>query len=191
MADGDTGLEKLVLTRLLRLNATLQGVVTGTVVGLGVFIATNWLLLKGGEVVGPHLSLLGQFFIGYRVKSFGKLYRICVWLRTRFCRRILRRQNIQLDCSRQRRKTLRPSTTQTALKIIESPSSQTSRFKDRWRDRFQFCFYYRYQCVQAVLTPTTKEQQVLPLPMSLDFLYYFFDPFRLTVKYGLLGLAPL
>src|SRR5215813_11557433 len=122
MADGDTGLEKLVLTRLLRLNATLQGVVTGMVVGLGVFIATNWLLLKGGEVVGPHLSLLGQFFIGYRVKSFGKLYRICVWLRTRFCRRILRRQNIQLDCSRQRRKTLRPSTTQTALKIIESPT---------------------------------------------------------------------
>ena len=71
MADGDTGLEKLVLTRLLRLNATLQGVVTGTVVGLGVFIATNWLLLKGGEVVGPHLSLLGQFFIGYRVSFLG------------------------------------------------------------------------------------------------------------------------
>ena len=71
MADGDTGLEKLVLTRLLRLNATLQGVVTGTVVGLGVFIATNWLLLKGGEVVGPHLSLLGQFFIGYQVSFLG------------------------------------------------------------------------------------------------------------------------
>ena len=71
MADGDTGLEKLVLTRLLRLNATLQGVVTGMLVGLGVFIATNWLLLKGGEVVGPHLSLLGQFFIGYQVSFLG------------------------------------------------------------------------------------------------------------------------
>src|SRR5215831_11555156 len=73
MADGDTGLEQLVLTRLLRLNATLQGVVTGMVVGLGVFIATNWLLLKGGEVVGPHLSLLGQFFIGYQVSFLGSL----------------------------------------------------------------------------------------------------------------------
>ena len=73
MVNNDTDLEKLVLTRLMRLNATLQGVVTGTLAGLGVFIATNWLLLKGGEIVGPHLSLLGQFFIGYRVSFVGSL----------------------------------------------------------------------------------------------------------------------
>jgi hypothetical protein len=73
MADGDTDLEQLVLTRLLRLNATVQGVVTGILAGLGVFIATNWLLLKGGEKVGPHLSLLGQFFIGYQVSFVGSL----------------------------------------------------------------------------------------------------------------------
>lgn len=73
MVDSDTDLEKLVLTRLMRLNATLQGVVTGILAGLGVFIATNWLLLKGGEIVGPHLSLLGQFFIGYRVSFVGSL----------------------------------------------------------------------------------------------------------------------
>jgi hypothetical protein len=73
MVDGDRDLEKLVLTRLMRLNATLQGAVTGILAGLGVFIATNWLLLKGGEVVGPHLSLLGQFFIGYRVSFVGSL----------------------------------------------------------------------------------------------------------------------
>src|SRR5262245_31265217 len=73
MANHDTELEKLVLTRLLRLNATLQGIVTGTLAGLAVFIATNWLLLKGGKVVGPHLSLLGQFFIGYRVSFLGSL----------------------------------------------------------------------------------------------------------------------
>ena len=73
MVDGDTDLEKLILTRLMRLNATLQGAVTGILAGLGVFIATNWLLLKGGEIVGPHLSLLGQFFIGYRVSFVGSL----------------------------------------------------------------------------------------------------------------------
>ena len=73
MVDGDSDLEKLVLTRLMRLNATLQGAVTGILAGLGVFIATNWLLLKGGEIVGPHLSLLGQFFIGYRVSFVGSL----------------------------------------------------------------------------------------------------------------------
>jgi hypothetical protein len=73
MDDDENDLEKLVLTRLLRLNATVQGVVTGIVAGLGIFIATNWLVLKGGDVVGPHLSLLGHFFIGYRVSFVGSL----------------------------------------------------------------------------------------------------------------------
>jgi hypothetical protein len=73
-ASGDTrALEEVVLTRLLRLNATVQGIVTGLVLGLAVFVATNWLVLKGGPVVGPHLSLLGQFFIGYRVSFVGSL----------------------------------------------------------------------------------------------------------------------
>jgi hypothetical protein len=66
-------LERLVLTRLLRLDATVQGIVSGLVVGPGIFAATNWLVLKGGEVVGPHLALLGQFFIGYRVSFVGSL----------------------------------------------------------------------------------------------------------------------
>ena len=40
----------------------------------GLFVATNWLVLKGGApVVGPHLALLGQFFIGYRSRSLGSL----------------------------------------------------------------------------------------------------------------------
>jgi hypothetical protein len=73
MADNNNALEHVVLTRLLRLNATVQGVVTGIVAGLGIFIATNWLVLKGGDVVGPHLSLLANFFIGYQVSFFGSL----------------------------------------------------------------------------------------------------------------------
>src|SRR5574342_541774 len=66
-------LEHLVLTRVMRLNAVVHGLVAGALVGLGLFVATNWLLLKGGEVVGPHLSLLGQFFIGYKVTFLGSL----------------------------------------------------------------------------------------------------------------------
>jgi hypothetical protein len=73
MTDDEKTLEQVVLTRLLRLNATVQGVVTGIIVGLGIFVATNWLVLKGGDVVGPHLSLLSQFFIGYRVTFAGSL----------------------------------------------------------------------------------------------------------------------
>jgi hypothetical protein len=63
----------IVRTRLIRLNATLQGVATGLVAGLTLFVATNWLVLKGGPVIGPNLGLLGQFFIGYRVSFVGSL----------------------------------------------------------------------------------------------------------------------
>lgn len=66
-------IEEVVLTRLVRLNAAIQGVAVGLLLGLAIFIATNWLVLKGGPIVGPHLGLLGQFFIGYRVTFLGSL----------------------------------------------------------------------------------------------------------------------
>jgi hypothetical protein len=73
MVETKRTLESLVSVRLMRLNATVQGVVLGLIAGLGIFIATNWLIIKGGPVVGPHLALLGQFFIGYRVTFVGSL----------------------------------------------------------------------------------------------------------------------
>jgi len=77
MSESDKKLEEIVLTRLLRLNATVQGLVTGFVLGLVIFVATNWLILKaatmGQPVVGPHLALLGQYFVGYRVTFLGSL----------------------------------------------------------------------------------------------------------------------
>jgi hypothetical protein len=80
MAENEKTLEKMVLTRVMRLNATVHGIVTGTVAGAAIFIATNWLIFKGGPVgpdgeviIGPHLALLGQFFIGYRVTFVGSL----------------------------------------------------------------------------------------------------------------------
>ncbi len=71
MIDEEKQLEEIILTRLVRLNAKIHGLVTGIVFGLGLFLATNWLVLKGGKSVGRHLSLLGQFFIGYRVSFLG------------------------------------------------------------------------------------------------------------------------
>lgn len=73
MTDDRRALEEVVLPRLLRVNATVQGVVTGIVAGGALFVATNWLLLKGGPVVGPHLALLGQFLPGYRVTFAGSV----------------------------------------------------------------------------------------------------------------------
>lgn len=57
----------------LTLEPTLQGVSAGLVVGLTIFAATNWLVLKGGSVVGPHLRLLAQFLVGYEVTFVGSL----------------------------------------------------------------------------------------------------------------------
>src|SRR5262249_44964269 len=69
----DDGSEELLRHAILRLNGTVLGVVLGVILGLVIFVATNWLVIKGGPVVGPHLSLLDQFFIGYSVTFLGSL----------------------------------------------------------------------------------------------------------------------
>jgi hypothetical protein len=65
--------QELVETVVARLNAKLTGVVFGLVLGFGLFLATNILVLKGGDIVGPHLGLLDQFFPGYSVTFLGSL----------------------------------------------------------------------------------------------------------------------
>jgi hypothetical protein len=74
-----TGEEKL-FSAILKLNIKILGLVLGLLLGLVVFFATNWLVLKGGHigpngeyVVGPHLQLLSQFFIGYKVSFVGSI----------------------------------------------------------------------------------------------------------------------
>jgi hypothetical protein len=58
---------------MLRLNERAWGIAIGLLLGLGLFVATNVLVLKGGAAVGPHLSLLSQFLPGYRVTFVGSL----------------------------------------------------------------------------------------------------------------------
>ena len=68
-----TPYEKKLLSGILWLNAKVLGLALGLLFGLGLFIATNWLVIKGGQPVGPHLQLLSQYFIGYRVSFLGSL----------------------------------------------------------------------------------------------------------------------
>jgi len=63
----------LVTWRVRRMNALLNGLVIGCLSGLGLFVMTIWLVIKGGPVVGPHLALLGQYFYGYEVSGTGSL----------------------------------------------------------------------------------------------------------------------
>lgn len=65
--------EKEVQSTMSQLNAKALGLTLGVLFGLIMFIATNWLVLKGGYKVGPHLELIGQFFIGYRVSFLGSI----------------------------------------------------------------------------------------------------------------------
>jgi hypothetical protein len=58
---------------LLRINARAWGVAFGLMLGVGLFLATNILVIRGGEVVGPHLSLLGVFLPGYSVSFVGSI----------------------------------------------------------------------------------------------------------------------
>jgi hypothetical protein len=66
----DEQVRRLLRTRL---NEWVTGLSIGVIAGVLLFIATNYLILKGGSVVGPHLALLGQVFIGYRVTFLGSL----------------------------------------------------------------------------------------------------------------------
>lgn len=63
--------EELIKHAVLKLNGNVLGFVIGAVCALTLFVATNWLVLKGGDVVGPHLQLLDQFYLGYSVTFVG------------------------------------------------------------------------------------------------------------------------
>ncbi len=65
--------EELIEKAVVRLNAKLLGIVLGLLMGFGLFLATNFLVLKGGPRVGQHLGLLAQYFPGYRVTFLGSL----------------------------------------------------------------------------------------------------------------------
>jgi len=64
--------EDEAITRVVvRINATLTGIVIGLLFGACLFVATAWLVLKGDPNPGPHLSLLNQYFPGYTVSWIG------------------------------------------------------------------------------------------------------------------------
>jgi protoporphyrinogen oxidase len=56
-----------------KLDRVALGFSTGAVAGSLLFAATLFLVLKGGETIGPNLGLLDQFFPWYSVTFFGSL----------------------------------------------------------------------------------------------------------------------
>lgn len=56
---------------LLSLNARAWGIAFGLVLGGGLFLATLFLVVRGGPNPGQHLRLLAAFFPGYSVSVMG------------------------------------------------------------------------------------------------------------------------
>ena len=54
-----------------KIQASVMAFVMAVICGSSICIATVWLLIKGGENVGQHLQLLGQYLPGYKVTWFG------------------------------------------------------------------------------------------------------------------------
>ena len=62
---------KILSSSLARIDKLGFATATGSISGLIVFLATIFLIIKGGEVVGPKLQLLNQYFFGYTVTLKG------------------------------------------------------------------------------------------------------------------------
>jgi hypothetical protein len=56
-----------------RLQTGVLTIVCALLGGVGLFVMTAWLLIKGGPEIGAHLQLLGHYFIGYSVTWPGSL----------------------------------------------------------------------------------------------------------------------
>jgi hypothetical protein len=65
--------EQALNTAVLRLNGRAWGIAFGLLLGIGLFVATNLLVLKGGDNVGQHLRMLAVFFPGYGVSFVGSI----------------------------------------------------------------------------------------------------------------------
>ncbi len=60
--------EQTIIRRaVVRMRARIMGVVFAMVAGLGVWVATAWLLVRGGTNVGEHLVLLRNYMPGFSV----------------------------------------------------------------------------------------------------------------------------
>ena len=57
----------LINHAVARLRASVMALVFGLTAGTGLFIATAWLVIRGGEQVGLTLGLLRHYLPGYSV----------------------------------------------------------------------------------------------------------------------------
>jgi protoporphyrinogen oxidase len=65
--------DEVIAAVFAKLDPAALGIAVGVVSSLGLFLATALLLLKGGPVVGPNLSLLRHYLPGFKVTWLGAI----------------------------------------------------------------------------------------------------------------------
>ncbi len=65
--------DELLISSIAKIDRSALGIAIGIVFGLVIFFATNFLIFKGGNQIGPTLALLNQYFFGYSVTFTGSL----------------------------------------------------------------------------------------------------------------------
>lgn len=94
----------LIESAVARMRAGILAIVFAMLCGTGLFVATAWLLIKGGENVGATLNLLGNYLPGYAVTwpgaFLGLVYGAAIggatgWLLARIYNRLARGRSSQ------------------------------------------------------------------------------------------------
>lgn len=65
--------ENKLPSAIISFNIKIFGLILGTLLGLSIFIVTNWVLLsnQGSDPSSTNLHNLGRYLIGYNVSFFG------------------------------------------------------------------------------------------------------------------------
>jgi hypothetical protein len=66
-SDIEKAQDEALLRAVARLRAGVMAIVFGTTCGVGLWVATVWLVIRGGHNIGAHLGLLRFYFPGYSV----------------------------------------------------------------------------------------------------------------------------
>ena len=66
-------IDDMIAVAFSRLDPVAMGVAVATVCGCAIFLASIILLLRGGDVIGPNLSLLNHYLLGFDVTWIGSL----------------------------------------------------------------------------------------------------------------------
>ncbi len=65
--------KELIVQSIAKVNQAALGIALGSQAGLGIFLLTNFVIVKGDALLSSNLALLNQYFWGYKITFAGSL----------------------------------------------------------------------------------------------------------------------